>query len=570
VSTEEALLWAIRESPDDPLPRQALGDWLMEQDDPREQALGELIQIQCRMDALPKWSPERLELGIRDRELLNRNRAGWGRMFFPGMDGPDGLFGQTGVWRGQFAVSAVGGRWSEWPERLRGWRWVESVALSGNSGLELSRTPVARSLIELHLKDQADSRAEPVDLRWMADAAHLFPHLQRLTVPVIRESPFSVPSGSHLRERLRSLTMVLPQGPGAFTGEWPTLEQLSVWPGTTDQGSLAALSEVGHFPALHSFFLAALRNEDSISRVLLSDWQATLGRLPWLGQLRSLILCGGGLPVAPALLSGRLERLFLANTVLLPGCVSELAAWSGLKRLRSLELHLVRSGDGLAPLFRGDEAGEVRRFALTGPHGTPIGDLLRSPLLSSVESVDIHATLSAMEARTLARSPIMGRVVHLCLQETGADWLAASRLLWLPSLRILELPGGISGSRQVEAFLAWPEISKLLRLNVMGNHLGDDGAAALASCRHLAGLRELDLSNNDITHEGANALARSKWLMGLRRFRMAGAALRQRTIEIMVKSEAFANLVELDLSNCRVSGGARELLRERFGEALVM
>lgn len=50
-STEATLLGAVRESPDDLGPRQALGDWMLGRDCPRERALGERILVQCRLEA---------------------------------------------------------------------------------------------------------------------------------------------------------------------------------------------------------------------------------------------------------------------------------------------------------------------------------------------------------------------------------------------------------------------------------------------------------------------------------------------------------------------------------------
>ena len=44
-----ALLDAVRDDPDDDLPRLAYADWLMEQPSEAEQGRGEFIQLQCRL-----------------------------------------------------------------------------------------------------------------------------------------------------------------------------------------------------------------------------------------------------------------------------------------------------------------------------------------------------------------------------------------------------------------------------------------------------------------------------------------------------------------------------------------
>jgi uncharacterized protein (TIGR02996 family) len=62
----------VRDAPDDDLPRLVLGDWLLDQGDPR----GEFIQIDVRLPLLPD-GPLKQELQQRQRELLRDNAVGW-------------------------------------------------------------------------------------------------------------------------------------------------------------------------------------------------------------------------------------------------------------------------------------------------------------------------------------------------------------------------------------------------------------------------------------------------------------------------------------------------------------
>jgi uncharacterized protein (TIGR02996 family) len=72
-----ALLEAIRTNPEDDLPRLALSDWCMEQDDPILQARGEFIQLRCRAAVLPLDAAERTELTQRMNNLRCNHEESW-------------------------------------------------------------------------------------------------------------------------------------------------------------------------------------------------------------------------------------------------------------------------------------------------------------------------------------------------------------------------------------------------------------------------------------------------------------------------------------------------------------
>lgn len=72
-----ALLDAIRDDPDDDLPRLAYADWLMEQPSQEDQARGEFIQLQCRLARMDADAPAIQETRRREAELLGEHRAAW-------------------------------------------------------------------------------------------------------------------------------------------------------------------------------------------------------------------------------------------------------------------------------------------------------------------------------------------------------------------------------------------------------------------------------------------------------------------------------------------------------------
>src|SRR5436305_9462466 len=70
---DAAFLRAIRERPDDDLPRLIYADYLDERGDPR----GEFIRIQIERPTLPFHTARRYELLARERELLRRHEDEW-------------------------------------------------------------------------------------------------------------------------------------------------------------------------------------------------------------------------------------------------------------------------------------------------------------------------------------------------------------------------------------------------------------------------------------------------------------------------------------------------------------
>jgi uncharacterized protein (TIGR02996 family) len=78
-TTEEAFLAAITARPRDDGPRLIWADWLDESTDPAEQARAELIRLQCALARLHLDHPRRLDLVIREAELLHVYGDTWAK-----------------------------------------------------------------------------------------------------------------------------------------------------------------------------------------------------------------------------------------------------------------------------------------------------------------------------------------------------------------------------------------------------------------------------------------------------------------------------------------------------------
>jgi uncharacterized protein (TIGR02996 family) len=74
MTQEEALLEAMREQPEDDLPRLVYADWLEEHGDTIR---GEFIRLQCELAQLPRSDPRFAVLAARESELLREHKAAW-------------------------------------------------------------------------------------------------------------------------------------------------------------------------------------------------------------------------------------------------------------------------------------------------------------------------------------------------------------------------------------------------------------------------------------------------------------------------------------------------------------
>ena len=80
---QEAFEQAILENPDDLATYSAYSDWLSEQDDPRQRARGEFIQVQLALENEATPGSQRKSLKQREKKLLAKHRDEWLGPFAP-------------------------------------------------------------------------------------------------------------------------------------------------------------------------------------------------------------------------------------------------------------------------------------------------------------------------------------------------------------------------------------------------------------------------------------------------------------------------------------------------------
>lgn len=146
-----AFLEAIKETPDDDMPRLILADWFEERGEPR----GEFIRAQVLAARLAASDPHCRRLEAQAAELLARHEAVWqGRL-------PDLLGGWQFFHRGLLHLTVSPGRLMVAEARLLGtedWCWVEAITLrsldDGDAAL-LAGSALLSTLTELSLSMSA-------------------------------------------------------------------------------------------------------------------------------------------------------------------------------------------------------------------------------------------------------------------------------------------------------------------------------------------------------------------------------------------------------------------------------
>jgi uncharacterized protein (TIGR02996 family) len=197
--------------------------------------------------------------------------------------------------------------------------------------------------------------------------------------------------------------------------------------------------------------------------------------------------------------------------------------------------------------------------------------LAASPVLRGITSLDFgpdswtgNSEFGDAGARALASSPHLARLRSLELGDTNLGpegFRALVQALPLRHLTSLKLTGfdcttsnhiGDDGAR---ALAEATHMTNLSCLWLMENCIGADGARALAGAAHLDSLTDLDLASNPIGTAGALALASSPFLSRLTKLRLDVTANPFLSGGFGVKAS------ELELEQ------ARTALRQRFGAA---
>ncbi|MFO0952657.1 MAG: TIGR02996 domain-containing protein [Isosphaeraceae bacterium] len=219
------------------------------------------------------------------------------------------------------------------------------------------------------------------------------------------------------------------------------------------------------------------------------------------------------------------------------------AAWAWVDGLVVLDLSRAEEVARLAasPVLRGMTSLEFGPDSWDG--NSEFGDagaqaLAASPHLTRLRSLELGDTDVGPEGfRALVQAPLLGRLTSLKL--TGFDCTTSNHI----------------GDEGALALAAATHMTGLSCLWLMENCIGRDGARALAGAAHLDSLTELDLGSNPVGPEGALALASSPFFSGLTALRVDVTASPNHSAGFRV------NASEPELEQ------ARAALRQRFGAA---
>jgi uncharacterized protein (TIGR02996 family) len=504
---EEALLADIVEHPDDDTPRLVYADWLEEHGPPQAADRAEFIRLQCRLARMPEEDDNRPDLERRCRILLRRYGSAW-RGTLAGIDckvqfrrgfidhvemdsvhflllGADWV-GTSTVRRATiihataetFVALAAGpclGRLTGLtlrPPRMP----LGHYAMPTEALLSLTRAPQIATLRSLDLGhfDFHDADGEA-----LATSAHLG-SLEELALAHTSLPPQALAAivGSPRLTQLQSLDLSwngLQDGMQVLAGpsRLPRLNTLILAHTTTSRAPLTAFLESAVFAGLSVLDVRAMHGPDlHVPEVL-----AAAPRPPGLHDLRVV-----GTETLPALLASplataltvvtapyirrdtelrqllpqlqphRLHTLSLKDCYLEPSAVPILAAWPGVRGLRSLDLERnALKADGTRLLASAAEFGRLRCLDLG------------------------HNSIGPAGARALAKSPHLTRLQDL-------------RLNWCD----LEDEGAVALAHS-------PTLRNLAALNLKGNRIGDAGGRALAESPHLEALEKLELQANPLS-----------------------------------------------------------------------
>jgi Ran GTPase-activating protein (RanGAP) involved in mRNA processing and transport len=142
------------------------------------------------------------------------------------------------------------------------------------------------------------------------------------------------------------------------------------------------------------------------------------------------------------------------------------------------------------------------------------------------------------------------------IYDEGAVALARSE--WRTALTALQLHN--NGLTNVTAAaLGEARHLQLTDLDLSANHLSGRGVAWLAGAEHLAGLRRLSVQQNRIGLDGATGLAAARFAGSLNTLRVAGCALYDRDLAILIGA-GWERLKDLNLSVNAFSAAAASAL----------
>lgn len=235
-----------------------------------------------------------------------------------------------------------------------------------------------------------------------------------------------------------------------------------------------------------------------------------------------------------------LERLAMNRRYFDEDIVSVFAQ---LPQLHALSVEGSSLGSGAIDLAALDRRWTELDISWSGIRSDSAEAIARSDSMCELTSLHIgNNPLSDEGVRTLVTSPKLGRLKTLEMGGSSPEEGRVSAVLgdamrrapMADTLETLLLSLASLGPRGA-TWLAEAPLGRLRRLNLHNNGVGDEGAIALSSSKHLHAMRHLDISGPGITDAGAYAL---------------------------VESECFENLDWLELGGAELSGNAKSALKK--------
>jgi uncharacterized protein (TIGR02996 family) len=488
----EGFLAAIRDTPNDDLPRLIMADWFEEHGDAER---AEFIRLQVERARVER---PLCELGgftprptRRELELLAGHQQRW----IGDVPSDFNTVWERGLpgFRMEAKVLLDSGSLPAGLERCLREGWVERLELSLERAdvPDLAQCPLLAGVSDLTLA--AGEEFTPDDLLPLAESPHL--HCRTLQLA-------SFP----LSERLAEVLAV-------SLGR--RLQCLGLYELVTLPDALAVLVGSPHLHDLEELGIGWLGTGNEQERVLISvDLPHRLARLT--------LHCDGvviaGLPnLIRSNRLARLERLTLRGGVAEREVCAALAE-STFERLEHLDLsfsHLVEGSSQLLAHIPG--LAGVRTVALESMYLThaDIEILIRSPSLSGLVGLrlDGNTEIGDAAARCLAQPDTLPALSMLSMQETE---LTAEGVRALVSragngLRYLALGANRFGREGIEAIADSPHLGRLTHLQLTGC-TRDAGANRLWQSPNLPALAWLDFHGNGLRQMPTNACDRAAWL----------------------------------------------------------
>jgi hypothetical protein len=219
--------------------------------------------------------------------------------------------------------------------------------------------------------------------------------------------------------------------------------------------------------------------------------------------------------------------------------------------------------------------------------------LADAPALAGLQSLRLdHAHLRTVGLRAVVNSPHLANLERLSLEANpdrssvgpeGIRLLCGSRAL--PRLRELNLYGQSGGAAGLHTLAAWPGLARLTRLDIAHFSSDEDAPgdmvpawAAFVRSPHWGQLRELNLEGGNL--EDLEAFLDGPNLATLRILTFTydfcryddhhETPLQDEAAALLARCPYFADGLELQISSSGLSKAGRRLLRDRFGDGLVL